>query len=99
MSIAALAAGLGLELTLSLASPSSATAAEDLRIQTVTAPLHYAAQARGEIAVRFVVASALDRDAHGDPVFVVEGLGESGVEAASGGLVRSLSALRRTHEE
>jgi pimeloyl-ACP methyl ester carboxylesterase len=69
-----------------------------LRIATVAAPLDPLARRGKAIAVRYAVAAAARPHAGGDPIFVVEGLGESGVEAAPAGLLQSLAALRQDHD-
>jgi len=50
------------------------------------------------VPVRVGIARAADRRVRDDPIFVLEALGESGVEAAGRGLIASLEALGRTHD-
>jgi len=68
------------------------------RIVSVPAPLNYRQPEGATAPLRVAVAAALDRTAAAEPIFVIEALGESGVEAAPLGLIESLKDLRRTHD-
>ena len=52
----------------------------------------------GQRDIRVGVAAATEPRAGAEPIFVVEALGESGVDAADRGLIDSLKTLRRTHD-
>jgi pimeloyl-ACP methyl ester carboxylesterase len=74
------------------------TASEELKTATVQAPAEPKSLSGPTIGIRYAVAPALEPGRAGLPIFVIEALGESGVEAASRGLIASLKELRRGHD-
>lgn len=68
------------------------------RVFSVRVPSDYARPQGASVNIRVAVASALEPAAEGDPIFVIEDLGESGVGAAPLGLIDSLKDLRHTHD-
>ena len=80
------------------ATLSAQPAGAPLELLTIRVPIDGANPARGSAPIRVGVARALDSRGGGDPVFVLEALGESSVDAATRGLIASLEALRRTHD-
>ena len=69
-----------------------------LRTLTIGVPIDPARLTQSTVPIRLGIARALDQRAGPDPIFVLEALGESGVEAASRGLMASLETLHRTHD-
>ena len=73
-------------------------AAPSLQPFTILVPRDYTKPAAGSVPLRMAVARALHPRPGAEPIFVVEALGESGVDAAGRGLIDSLQALRETHD-
>lgn len=69
-----------------------------LRTFTIRVPRDYGKRDGQSVPLRVGVARAIDPNARADPIFVIEGLGESGVDAAGQGLIASLEELRHTHD-
>lgn len=80
------------------AAGSSLLAESGLETSTVPAPADYVRHDGASTAITFGVAKALGPGPAGDPIFVIETLGESGTEAANEGLIDSLKDLRGKHD-
>jgi pimeloyl-ACP methyl ester carboxylesterase len=94
----AVAAALTVGLVACGPGPALAMTAPELRAETIRAPLDYRQPGRGAVNLRYAIAKAVDPGAAREPIFVLEALGESGVDAAAKGLLQSLSAARQTHD-
>lgn len=69
-----------------------------LQIFTVPVPKDYRRPAAGVLPLRVGIARSLDPRSGAEPIFVIEALAESSVDAAARGLIDSLQALREKHD-
>jgi pimeloyl-ACP methyl ester carboxylesterase len=77
---------------------SDQLASNRLQTFTIVVPRHYGAPNGTTVALRVGIARALNSAGRREPIFVVEALGESGVDAAGRGLLDSLQSLHREHD-
>lgn len=83
----------------SAASPAFGQSPDSgVQIFNIRVPKAYNGRSKESAPVRVGIVHALHPHAGAEPIFVIEALGESGVEAAGSGLIASLQALGATHD-